>query len=74
MDRRKFVVGTGAALVSGGAMAALAGGRERADLRLRIEPCTLELGRGVTIKTTAYNGQVPGPLLRLREGRPVRST
>ena len=53
-------------------MAALAGGRESADLRLRIEPYTLELGRGVTVKTTAYNGQVPGPLLRLREGRPVR--
>ncbi|MDE3148580.1 MAG: multicopper oxidase domain-containing protein, partial [Acidobacteriota bacterium] len=26
---------------------------------------------GVTVKTVAYNGQVPGPLLRLREGVPV---
>ena len=25
----------------------------------------------MTVKTTAYNGQVPGPLLRLREGVPV---
>ena len=26
---------------------------------------------GVTVKTLAFNGQVPGPLLRLREGVPV---
>ena len=27
--------------------------------------------RAANIKTIAYNGQVPGPLLRLKEGRPV---
>jgi FtsP/CotA-like multicopper oxidase with cupredoxin domain len=43
----------------------------RADHTLRIEPCTLEIGRGVTIPTVAYNGKVPGPLLRLRENVPV---
>jgi FtsP/CotA-like multicopper oxidase with cupredoxin domain len=43
----------------------------KADHSLRIEPCTLEIGSGVSIKTLAYNGQVPGPLLRLREGVPV---
>lgn len=43
----------------------------KADYSLRIEPCALEIGRGVTIKTIAYNGQVPGPLLRLRVGMPV---
>lgn len=42
-----------------------------ADHRLVIEPCTLDIGRGVSVKTVAYNGQVPGPLLRLREGIPV---
>jgi FtsP/CotA-like multicopper oxidase with cupredoxin domain len=31
----------------------------------------VELAPGVVVKTTAYNGQVPGPLLRLREGVPV---
>jgi len=41
------------------------------DHTLRIEPCTLEIGPGVSIKTLGYNGQVPGPLLRLREGVPV---
>ena len=43
----------------------------KADYRLRIEPCTLEIGPGVSIKTLSYNGQVPGPLLRLKEGAPV---
>ena len=43
----------------------------RADYSLRIEPCNLEIGPGVTIKTLSYNGKVPGPLLRLREGVPV---
>ena len=43
----------------------------KADHTLRIEPCTLDIGKGVSIKTTSYNGQVPGPLLRLREGVPV---
>ena len=43
----------------------------RPDLTLRIEPTSLEIGRGVSIRTVAYNGQVPGPTLRLREGVPV---
>jgi FtsP/CotA-like multicopper oxidase with cupredoxin domain len=41
------------------------------DYTLRIEPCTLDIGHGVSIKTIGYNGQVPGPLLRMREGVPV---
>jgi FtsP/CotA-like multicopper oxidase with cupredoxin domain len=41
------------------------------DHTLRIEPCSLEIGPGVTIKTIGYNGRVPGPVLRLREGVPV---
>jgi FtsP/CotA-like multicopper oxidase with cupredoxin domain len=44
----------------------------KADHTLRIEACKLEIGPGVTIKTLAYNGKVPGPLLRLREGVPVK--
>ena len=44
---------------------------ERTDYTLRIAPVSLELAPGKTIKTTAYNGKVPGPVLRLREGRPV---
>jgi FtsP/CotA-like multicopper oxidase with cupredoxin domain len=41
------------------------------DQTLRIEPCTLDIGPGVSVKTLAYNGQVPGPLIRLREGTPA---
>ena len=41
------------------------------DLKLRLEPCTLDLGDRVSVATVAYNGQVPGPTLRLRQGRPV---
>ena len=41
------------------------------DHSLTIQPCTLEISPGVNIKTIAYNGQVPGPLLRLRQGLPV---
>ena len=44
---------------------------EMADYTLRIAPMSLELAPGKTITTTGYNGKVPGPLLRLREGRPV---
>ena len=41
------------------------------DLALRIESATLDIGPGVSIRTVAYNGQVPGPTLRLKEGVPV---
>jgi FtsP/CotA-like multicopper oxidase with cupredoxin domain len=42
-----------------------------ADYSIDIAPYTLEAGPKRSIKTLAYNGQAPGPLLRLREGRPV---
>ena len=42
------------------------------DHTLRIEPVTLEIGKGISIKTLAYNGQVPGPTLKLKEGVPVK--
>jgi len=41
------------------------------DYTLNIEPVNLEIAPGISIKTIAYNGQVPGPILRLREGVPV---
>jgi FtsP/CotA-like multicopper oxidase with cupredoxin domain len=42
-----------------------------ADITLRIGEMTLDLAPGHSIRTLAYNGQVPGPLLRARQGRPV---
>ena len=44
----------------------------KADYTLKIEPCSIEISPGVNIKTVGYNGQVPGPLLRLREDTPVK--
>jgi FtsP/CotA-like multicopper oxidase with cupredoxin domain len=42
-----------------------------ADYKLDIAPVTLDLSPRHKLKTVAYNGQVPGPLLRLKENRPV---
>jgi FtsP/CotA-like multicopper oxidase with cupredoxin domain len=41
------------------------------DYRLEIAPVTLDLSPRQKLKTVAYNGQAPGPLLRLKEGEPV---
>src|SRR5271169_4392849 len=46
-------------------------GWAKADHTIRIGPVSLELAPGKIIKTTGYNGSVPGRVLRLREGRPV---
>ncbi len=79
MNRRSFITSAGVLLANRSLHALLPMQKKqnstvpagKADHSLRIEPCTLEIGPGVTIKTLAYNGQVPGPLLRLREGSPV---
>jgi FtsP/CotA-like multicopper oxidase with cupredoxin domain len=42
-----------------------------ADVTLRIGEMTLDLAPRRSIRTRAYNGQVPGPLLRARQGKPV---
>jgi FtsP/CotA-like multicopper oxidase with cupredoxin domain len=42
-----------------------------ADFTLRIAPMTLELAPQVVISTIGYSNQVPGPLLRAREGQRV---
>lgn len=40
------------------------------DVTLEIAPHTLEASSKHHIRTVAYNGQVPGPLLRMRQGQP----
>lgn len=42
-----------------------------ADYRLEIEETEWELSAKKKIRTVTYNGQIPGPLLRLTEGKPV---
>jgi len=43
----------------------------KADHTLRISPVTVELDRSHILSTIGYNGSAPGPVLRLREGKPV---
>jgi FtsP/CotA-like multicopper oxidase with cupredoxin domain len=73
IDRRGFLLGAGAAGMAlgtglGTAYTQIAGA---ADHTLRIAPLRLELAPGKVIDTFGYNGTVPGPVLRLREGRQV---
>jgi FtsP/CotA-like multicopper oxidase with cupredoxin domain len=74
INRREFLASTGILLAGqalGSALPACAQATAKADHALRIQPCTLEIGPGISIQTLAYNGQVPGPVLRLREGAPA---
>ena len=68
ISRRKFGQWTA---LSATALALRGGGQSPAEISLEIAPYTLEPGGKTRIQTVAYNGQVPGPLLRLRQGREV---
>jgi len=82
LDRRKFLVTVGRAglAVAGGLIVPLPRGvkaqtqapPQDADYTIRIAPVSHEIASGKVIKTTAYNGSIPGPALRLKEGKPVR--
>jgi len=43
----------------------------KADITLRIGEVTLDLAPRRSVRTLAYNGQVPGPVLRATQGQPV---
>lgn len=62
-------------LKSAASAAALLGARvpafAQADYSLTIAPCSIEVAPKKFVKTTAYNGQAPGPMLRMRQGVPV---
>lgn len=44
---------------------------ESADYTIRIATSLIELGPDTTVSTKTYNGQFPGPLLRMTEGKRV---
>jgi FtsP/CotA-like multicopper oxidase with cupredoxin domain len=75
MNRRNFLASASALLASrslrGLVPSTVAESTSKPDHALRIAPATIEIAKGIGIRTLAYNGQVPGPLLRLREGVPV---
>lgn len=48
-----------------------AGSDTKPDYALEIAEVEWELSPKKKVRTTAYNGQIPGPLLRVTEGKPV---
>ncbi len=69
INRREFLALAAASLPA--AEIARAANLPAADITLRIGEITADLGHGHTVKTLAYNGQIPGPLLRMAEGKTV---
>ena len=71
-SRRSFIktasLAAGAALLSRADYSQDAG---RADYTIRIQTNPIEIAPNRIISTTTYNGQFPGPLLRLKEGQPA---
>lgn len=72
LDRRQFLTGaTSAALIQPIASASPSAfaAEPAPDYTVRIAPLSFEIAPGHVIQTIGYNGTVPGPLLRLHEGR-----
>ena len=74
MERRNFLalMGTTACAELARRMGLqTATGDPKANVEIHISPVEIEVAPRKIIKTTGYNGSVPGPVLRLREGQPV---
>ena len=74
MKRRDFLFTAGAIAAGAGRSVVIPSRLEaavKADHTIRIGPVSFELAPGKTISTVGYNGKVPGPLLRMKEGKPV---
>ena len=70
IGRRQFLAGAGAAGMSlAGAFPTRAQTTPQADYTIHVAPVSVELAPDTVIKTYGYNGTVPGPVLRLKEGR-----
>ena len=75
MNRRAFLCATGGLAMEAAfdltRPSGVAQARGKADFTLRIAPVSVELAPGKTIRTMAYNGSVPGPVLRMKEGKRI---
>ncbi len=75
IDRRTLLKGAALAPIAGIvprlAFAADETAAEKADYTLRIASGMIELSPKHIVSTTLYNGQFPGPLVRLKEGKRV---
>jgi FtsP/CotA-like multicopper oxidase with cupredoxin domain len=70
-NRRTFVADA-VAVLAGAAWPAVFGWAEsQPDVRLEIASLELEIAPDRRIHTVAYNGRVPGPLIRWPEGKPI---
>jgi len=70
ISRRTLLQLSGAAAVAG-SLPSLTQQAAAPDYKLEIAPVTLEFSPRQRLRTLAYNGQVPGPLLRLKENQTV---
>lgn len=73
MNRRKFLAGC-SAFAAASALCSRENAwaqQPAADVTLTIAPLQLELAPGKVVRTVAYNGSVPGPLIRWPEGKPI---
>src|SRR5580692_5377394 len=75
MNRHTFIAGaarTGAAVAGSGlTLGAFDWAQSNPDVKLEIAPLDLEIAPGKVVHTVAYNGRVPGPLIRWPEGKPI---
>src|SRR5579863_6640906 len=77
MDRRDFLTFSSATAVglAGELIYPLResafGALVKPDYTIRIAPVNLELSPTTVVKTVGYNGMVPGPIIRMREGKRV---
>jgi FtsP/CotA-like multicopper oxidase with cupredoxin domain len=71
MNRRTFIAQAGAALAGATIAPAFGWAQSQPDAKLEIAPLELEIAPGKLIHTVAYNGRVPGPLIRWPEGKPI---
>ena len=74
LSRRGFLGWSAAAVVGASGLVRVGFGQGNAapDFSVEIGPCTVEASPKHVIKTMGYNGVAPGPLIRMREGRPAR--
>jgi FtsP/CotA-like multicopper oxidase with cupredoxin domain len=69
MERRDFLrLAAAPVLANATVRLAAQAPAERPDISLRISPVQIEIAPRRIIRTIGYNGSVPGPLLRCREG------
>jgi FtsP/CotA-like multicopper oxidase with cupredoxin domain len=71
MNRRDFLRISTLAPAGLPSLASLEAADSISNITLRIASVSLEIGSGKIIKTVGYNGSVPGPILRFKEGKPV---